>query len=151
MPCFENIFFEGLKEAADKYNAEKLTKFTTWLNIILTRRVQSWLRINSLREECVRDESSITGRDGQSLCLQEMHDPQTENPSWLAECIERRERVKALVDALPDQNRQIVILHLIEKRTLDQTAQETGVSRSKCYWICHRFADELRRRFYDEE
>lgn len=61
------------------------------------------------------------------------------------------QRVEQAIDALPEQDCQIVKMHYFEQKKTDEIARLTGLSQSNVLVRLHRIRDRLRKRLENNE
>ena len=61
------------------------------------------------------------------------------------------QRVEQAIDALPEQDCQIVKMHYFEQKKTDEIARLTGLSQSNVLVRLHRIRDRLRKRLENDE
>lgn len=61
------------------------------------------------------------------------------------------QRVEQAIDALPEQDSQIVKMHYFEQKKTDEIARLTGLSQSNVLVRLHRIRDRLRKRLENNE
>ena len=72
------------------------------------------------------------------------------SPSHVAVIAERKLRLAAAIEDLPDDYRQVVILRNIERLSFDEIAERMDRTRGACQMLWMRAVDDLRNRFQDE-
>lgn len=99
-------------------------RFGPWLNTIVRRQAQRWLRSRAGRSEPM-DTDTIRGVPGY-LCQ-----PDPEPPGEIAE------RVRAALAALSDRERSVMILHYLEGRSCEQIARGLHIPVGSVKRILH--------------
>lgn len=104
---FQNTFLQ-LYIKSDQYEAGRPVR--PWLYTIATNQAIDALRRNSRHQHVSLDQQREEGFDGDIHSLLETLEGRGLNPLDAAQGSERRERVRASVDKLPDFLRQVLIL-----------------------------------------
>ena len=104
---FQNTFVQ-LFVKSDQYEPGRPVR--PWLYTIATNQAIDALRRNSRHQALSLDQHREEGFDGDIHSLLEMLETRGPGPLDLAQGTERRERVRASVDKLPDFLRQVLIL-----------------------------------------
>jgi len=104
---FQNTFLQ-LYQKACQYELGR--PFRPWLYTIATHQAIDALRRNGRHQALSLDQQQAESPEGDVRTLLEMLEAQAPGPVELVQSEERREKVRASVDRLPDFLRQVVVL-----------------------------------------
>lgn len=121
----------------ESYNTEEKYGYTTALGYALSRQLREALgkgadtlnRIASSLDEIIGDEED--GRTVADLIADEDSSAPFEQIEDSSERENISKAVRAAVDKLPDQERDVISKHYFDSRTFDSISEEKGVSRTR--------------------
>jgi RNA polymerase sigma-70 factor (ECF subfamily) len=121
---FQNTFLQ-LFVKSGQYETGRPVR--PWLYTIATHQAIDALRRNSRHQALSLDQSQQTQPDGEIRSLLELLETRGPGPLEMAQGEERRERVRASVDRLPDFLRQVVILAYYQGLKYREIADILGI------------------------
>jgi len=121
---FQNTFLQ-LYTKSGQYEEGRPVR--PWLYTIATHQAIDALRRNGRHQALSLDQQQQESGDGELRSLLEMLEARTPGPLDLAEGEERRERVRATVDRLPDFLKQVVILAYYQGLKYREIAEILGI------------------------
>ena len=113
----QDVFVKVYSSLA-RYSSEY--KFSTWIY-----RIAHNVAIDYLRRHTTREQSLITGRDGEEYAIPLASN--TPSPQMERERAERRSEVEAVVQSLPDAYRELILLRHAHDMNYDEIAVVTGL------------------------
>src|SRR5215475_10273681 len=127
-----DVVQETLAEAAanlDRYVRERPLPFYPWLRQLAQRRLIDLHRRHvQARRRSVSREAGPTGLpDHSALALAERLFARTPSPSARLRTQERRDRLRAALEALPAQDREVLVLRILEGLPTRETAAVLGI------------------------
>ena len=127
-----DVVQETLAEAAanlDRYLRERPLPFYPWLRQLAQRRLIDLHRRHvQARRRSVSREAGPTGLpDHSAVALAERLFARTPSPSARLRTQERRDRVRAALAALPEQDREVLVLRILEALPTRETAAVLGI------------------------
>jgi RNA polymerase sigma-70 factor (ECF subfamily) len=127
-----DVVQETLAEAAanlDRYLRERPLPFYPWLRQIVQRRLIELHRrhVQAQRRSVTREVGPIGLPDHSVLALAERLFARISSPSAGLRRQERRDRVRAALAALPEQDREILVLRILEALPTRETAAILGI------------------------
>jgi RNA polymerase sigma-70 factor (ECF subfamily) len=128
-----DVVQETLAEAAanlDRYLRERPLPFYPWLRRLAQRRLIDLHRrhLQARRRSVTREEGPPGLPDHSALALANRLFARTSSPSAGLRRQERRDRVRAALAALPEQDREILVLRILEALPTRETAAVLGIS-----------------------
>jgi RNA polymerase sigma-70 factor (ECF subfamily) len=128
-----DVVQETLAEAAarlDHYLRERPLPFYPWLRQMAQRRLIQLYRwhVQARRRSVTREEASPGLPDRSALALAERLFGQPSSPSAGLRRQERREQVRAALAALPEQDREVLVLRILEGLPARETAAVLDIS-----------------------
>jgi len=128
-----DVVQETLAEAAAnlaRYLQERPLPFYPWLRQIAQRRlIELYRRHVQARRRSVTREAGPTGLpDHSALALVDRLFARTSSPSAGLRRQERRDQVRAALAALPEQDREVLVLRILEALPTRETAAVLGIS-----------------------
>jgi RNA polymerase sigma-70 factor (ECF subfamily) len=128
-----DVVQEALAEAAvglDRYLRERPLPFYPWLRRLAQRRLTDLHRrhVQARRRSVTREVGPPGLPDHSALALAERLFASTPNPSAGLRHRERRDRVRAALAALPEQDREVLVLRILEALPTRETAAVLGIS-----------------------
>jgi RNA polymerase sigma-70 factor (ECF subfamily) len=127
----QEAFFRAWK-ALETFRAE--SKFTTWLYRIVTNLCYN--RLPGLRRQLVQEDAAL---------LERIAAPAEHTPRALVEAGERRARVQAAIEALPDKYRLIVTLYYLQGQSYQEIAAILGLPLGTVKTHLYRARGRLKR------
>jgi RNA polymerase sigma-70 factor (ECF subfamily) len=155
-----DVVQESLAEAAanlDRYLRDRPLPFYPWLRQLAQRRLIDLHRRHvQARRRSVAREAGPTGLpDHSALALAERLFARTPSPSARLRARERRDRLRAALEALPEQDREVLVLRILEGLPTRETAAVLGIGevavRSRQVRALDRLRALLGRDFLEEE
>ena len=128
-----DVVQETLAEAAanlDRYLSERPLPFYPWLRQIAQRRLIELHRrhVQARRRSVTREVGPPGLPDHSALALADRLFARTSSPSAGLRRQERRDRVRAALAALPEQDREVLVLRVLEALPTRETAAVLGIS-----------------------
>jgi len=128
-----DVVQETLAEAAaglDRYLRERPLPFYPWLRQLAQRRLIDLHRrhVQARRRSVTREEAAAGLPDRSALALAERLFGRHSSPSAGLRRQERRERVRAALAALPEPDREVLVLRILEGLPTRETAAVLGIS-----------------------
>jgi RNA polymerase sigma-70 factor (ECF subfamily) len=128
-----DVVQETLAEAAaqlDRYLQERPLPFYPWLRRMAQRRLIDLHRrhVQARRRTVTREEAAGGLPDRSALALAERLFGRPSSPSAGLHRQERRDRVRAALAALPEQDREVLVLRILEGLPTRQTAAVLEIS-----------------------
>jgi len=128
-----DVVQETLAEAAanlDRYLQQRPLPFYPWLRQIAQRRlIELYRRHVQARRRSVTREAGPTGLpDHSALALADRLFARTSSPSAGLRRQERRDRVRAALAALPEPDREVLVLRILEALPTREAAAVLGIS-----------------------
>ncbi len=128
-----DVVQETLAEAAaqlENYLRARPLPFYAWLRQLAERRLIELHRrhVQAQRRSVTREEAGALVADRSALALAERLADRHSSPSAGLRRQERRERVRAALAALPDHDREVLVLRILEGLPTRDTAAVLGVS-----------------------
>jgi RNA polymerase sigma-70 factor (ECF subfamily) len=128
-----DVVQETLAEAAanlDRYLRERPLPFYPWLRQLAQRRLIELHRrhVQARRRSVTREVGSAGLPDQSALALAERLFARTSSPSAELRRQERRDRVRAALAALPEPDREVLVLRVLEALPTRETAAVLGIS-----------------------
>jgi RNA polymerase sigma factor (sigma-70 family) len=128
-PDVVQLSFLKLHENRARYRTG--ARFSTWIFTIARNTALDVRRRTSVRRECVEDGEGTIARADMS---------ESQPPDSLAVA-----RVQAAVEALPEEQRDVVLLHWFAELTLDDAAKTLGISHQAARARASRAYQSLRQ------
>jgi RNA polymerase sigma-70 factor (ECF subfamily) len=128
-----DVVQETLAEAAahlDRYLRERPLPFYPWLRRLAQRRLIDLHRrhVQARRRSVTREVGPPGLPDHSALALAARLFARSSSPSAGLQRQERRERVRAALAALPEQDREVLVLRILEALPTRETAAVLGIS-----------------------
>jgi RNA polymerase sigma-70 factor (ECF subfamily) len=128
-----DVVQETLAEAAanlDRYLRERPLPFYPWLRQLAQRRLIDLHRrhVQARRRSVTREVRPPGLPDHSALALADRLFARTSSPSAGLRRQERRDRVRAALAALPEQDREVLVLRILEAMPTRETAAVLGIS-----------------------
>jgi RNA polymerase sigma-70 factor (ECF subfamily) len=128
-----DVVQETLAEAAanlDRYLRERPLPFYPWLRQLAQRRLIELHRrhVQARRRSVTREVGPMGLPDHSALALADRLFARTSSPSAGLRRQERRDRVRAALAALPEQDREVLVLRILEALPTRETAAVLGIS-----------------------
>jgi RNA polymerase sigma-70 factor (ECF subfamily) len=128
-----DVVQETLAEAAvnlDRYLRERPLPFYPWLRQLAQRRLIDLHRrhVQARRRSVTREVGPTGLPDHSALVLADRLFARTSSPSAGLRRQERRDRVRAALAALPEQDREVLVLRILEALPTRETAAVLGIS-----------------------
>jgi RNA polymerase sigma-70 factor (ECF subfamily) len=128
-----DVVQEALAEAAaqlDRYLQERPLAFYPWLRQFAQRRLIDLHRrhVQARRRSVTREEAVAGLPDGSALALAERLCDRHSSPSADLHRLERCDRVRAALAALPEQDREVLVLRILEGLPTRETAAVLQIS-----------------------
>jgi RNA polymerase sigma-70 factor, ECF subfamily len=128
-----DVVQETLAEAAanlDRYLRERPLPFYPWLRQLAQRRLIDLHRrhVQARRRSVTREGGPMALPDPSALALADRLFARTSSPSAGLRRQERRDRVRAALAALPEQDREVLVLRILEALPTRETAAVLGIS-----------------------
>jgi len=128
-----DVVQETLAEAAanlDRYVRERPLPFYPWLRQLAQRRLIDLHRrhVQARRRSVTREVGPTGLPDHSALALADRLFARTSSPSAGLRRQERRDRVRAALAALPEQDREVLVLRILEGLPTRETAAVLGIS-----------------------
>jgi RNA polymerase sigma-70 factor (ECF subfamily) len=128
-----DVVQETLAEAAaslDRYLRERPLPFYPWLRQLAQRRLIDLHRrhVQARRRSVTREAGPAALPDPSALALADRLFARTSSPSARLHRQERRDRVRAALEALPEQDREVLVLRILEALPTRETAAILGIS-----------------------
>lgn len=136
----QSAFLSGFREL-DSYEHRGPGSFKAWMTRILENRLKSQIRGQHAQKRDARDERYTDRMPGAAA--------RSDSPSELISSAERHARLVEAIADLPDELRDVVHMHNIDKKTLAQTAEELGISKSTVSRRAAQAIEEINRRLDD--
>jgi RNA polymerase sigma-70 factor (ECF subfamily) len=155
-----DVVQETLAEAAaglDRYLRERPLPFYPWLRQLAQRRLIDLHRrhVQARRRSVTREEAAAGLPDRSALALAERLFGRHSSPSAGLRRQERRERVRAALAGLPEPDREVLVLRILEGLPTRETAAVLGISevavRSRQVRALHRLKALLGPDFLEGE
>jgi RNA polymerase sigma-70 factor (ECF subfamily) len=121
---FQNTFLQLYQKCA-QYELGR--PFRPWLYTIATHQAIDALRRNGRHQALSLDQHQAESPEGDVRTLLEMLEAQGPGPVELVQTEERRERIRASVDQLPDFMRQVVVLAYYQGMKYRDIAEILGI------------------------
>jgi len=143
-----DIVQETLLEAhrsLEQFQGESESDLTAWLRRILARRLAHAYRDHTRQRRDVRRERSLEASlDALSCRLQQFVDSHSASPSQLAVSAERLRELADALESLTPQQREAIILHYFQGRTVPQIATAMQRSEAAVGGLVHRGMQALK-------
>ena len=128
-----DVVQESLAEAAanlDRYLRERPLPFYPWLRQFAERRLIDLHRrhVQARRRSVTRERGSIGLPDHSALALADRLLARTSSPSLRLRRQERSDRVRAALAALPEADREVLVLRILEGLPTRQAAEVLGIT-----------------------
>src|SRR6516165_3696386 len=128
-----DVVQETLAEAAanlDRYLRERPLPFYPWLRRLAERRLIDLYRrhVRARRRSVTREAGPARLPEHSALALADRLFARTSSPSAGLRRRERRDRVRAALAALPEQDREVLVLRILEAMPTRETAAVLGIS-----------------------
>jgi RNA polymerase sigma-70 factor (ECF subfamily) len=128
-----DVVQETLAEAAanlDRYLRERPLPFYPWLRQLAQRRLIALYRrhVQARRRSVTREVGPPGLPDHSALALADRLFARTSSPSAGLRRQERRDRVRAALAALPEPDREVLVLRILEALPTRETAAVLGIS-----------------------
>jgi RNA polymerase sigma-70 factor (ECF subfamily) len=128
-----DVVQETLAEAAaqlDRYLRERPLPFYPWLRQLAQRRLIDLHRRHVLagRRTVTREEATGNWTDRSAVALAERLVGRLSSPSARLHRQERRDRVRAALAALPDKDREVLVLRILEGLSTREAAAVLGMT-----------------------
>jgi RNA polymerase sigma-70 factor (ECF subfamily) len=128
-----DVVQETLAEAAanlDRYLRERPLPFYPWLRQLAQRRLIDLHRrhVQARRRSVTQEAGPMGLPDHSAAALADRLFARTSSPSARLRRQERRDRVRAALEALSEQDREVLVLRILEAVPTRQTAEILGIS-----------------------
>jgi len=128
-----DVVQESLAEAAanlDRYLRERPLPFYPWLRQFAQRRLIDLHRrhVKARRRSVTRERESIGPSDHSALALADRLFARTSSPSQRLRRQERGDRVRAALAALPEADREVLVLRILEGLPTREAAEVLGIT-----------------------
>ena len=131
--------------AKHQYRGTSEGELAAWLRKILARNLAHAIRDNTREKRDIQRERSLEAAlDRSSIGLQRMLAGDTSSPSVKVERSEQLLRLAKEMESLPEAQRDAIIGHYFEERSLADIAEQLGKSPSAVAGLVHRGLKKLR-------
>jgi RNA polymerase sigma-70 factor (ECF subfamily) len=133
-------------QSPERFHGRSAGEVAGWLRQALIHQMSRAVRdLGRARRNVARERSLDEALDDSSARLEAWLAAEQSSPSAQAEHGEQTIRLTAAVEALPDAQREAVVLHYLHGRTLRQVAQSLGRSEAAVAGLLQRGLKELRK------
>lgn len=137
--------------AADQFRGTTSAELAAWLRQILARNLAHAARdFGRDKRDATRERSLEAVLDDAAAGIADQLAADQSSPSERAERTEQLERLAAALPTLPDDQRDAVILHYWENRSLAEIARQLGRSPAAVAGLLHRGLVALRAKLKEE-
>jgi RNA polymerase sigma-70 factor (ECF subfamily) len=128
----------------EEFQGESESDLTAWLRRILARRLAHAFRDHTRQRRDVRRERSLEARLDASSCRLEQFACDSASPSQNAASAERLRELADALETLTPQQREALILHYFQARTVPQIAAAMQKSEAAIGGLLHRGMQALK-------
>jgi RNA polymerase sigma-70 factor (ECF subfamily) len=134
------------------FHGRSAGEVAAWLRVALIRRMSRAVRdLKRARRDVAREQSLAAALDESSARLELWLAAEQSSPSARAEHGEQLIALTAAVEALPEAQREAIVLHYLHGQPLRQVAQSLGRSEPAVAGLLQRGLKELRKHLSPEE
>jgi RNA polymerase sigma-70 factor (ECF subfamily) len=139
------------QENAGQFRGGSEAERLAWLRQILVRKLADAIRALGREKRNVALERSLDAAgDSSAPRWQDGLPANDTSPSRRAEQNEQLDRLAQALAELPEDQRQAVVLHHLQKATLAESAAQMGRSRAAVGGLLHRGLETLRKKLREE-
>lgn len=148
---FQETFLQ-VHQSADTFDLKK--RFKPWLFTIAANKARDWLRRARRRQAASLSNEIAPGREGDGRSFLDLMPADLPPPPELVATQDLSERVRRVVDELPDHLREIIVLAYFEKLAYKEVAEmldiPVGTVKSRLHAAVGTFAALWHKRYPDE-
>ena len=138
--------------AIDQFRGESPAAMAAWLRQILARNFAHAARdYNRDKRDIKRERSLEAGFANSSLCLERSLSSEDSSPSVKVVRAEQILQLSQEIESLPEHQREAVILHYLQQKSVTEVAESLGKSPSAVAGLLHRGLKKLREHLHLRE